>query len=606
MATVTKTYSLKVETQDKEVDELNKKLQKTEDDIGSIEAAGDKMTGGLVSGFKGAVKGVKSMVMGLKTMKGAIIATGIGALVVLVGSLTAAFTSSEEGQNKLAKAMGMLGAVVAVFTDKLAALGRGLINLFTEPVETIKNLGKSIKEFVMDKVNQAIESFGLLGSALKKLFSGDFKGALKDAGNGIVGLNKALNPAVMLTDALVKGTKELVKEMNEEAKAAGRIADQRALADKVERQLIIDRAKANRDRADLLNKAVDKENFTLQERIKFLEEAGKKEDEITQKEIDAANLRLQAKIAENALGDSTKEDLDEEVNLRAKLINLEQAKLAKAKEVTSQIIGLKNEEAAAQKAIDDKAAADKLEREKAEEERQAAIDAKQKELEQIKKDEEAITYEQKVLLAQERALAELDALNATEEQKAATILYWNGKVLDAQKKDAKEREKIEKIEKDAKLNMAKATFTGIANLLGENSKAGKAAAAAASLINTFQGITAELATKTATPFEFGIKLANIATTAAIGFKSVKDILATNPDSASGGGAAASPVSSGGSAPPAPPAPPAFNIVGTSGTDQLADVISAQNQQPVQAFVVSNDVSTAQELDRNIIEGASIG
>jgi len=395
-------------------------------------------------------------------------------------------------------------------------------------------------------------------------------------------------------------------QMNEEAKAAGRIADQRALADKVERQLIIDRAKANRDRADLLNKAVDKENFTLQERIKFLEEAGKKEDEITQKEIDAANLRLQAKIAENALGDSTKEDLDEEANLRAKLINLEQAKLAKAKEVTSQIIGLKNEEAAAQKAIDDKAAADKLEREKAEEDRQAAIDAKQKELEQIKKDEEAITYEQKVLLAQERALAELDALNATEEQKAATILYWNGKVLDAQKKDAKEREKIEKIEKDAKLNMAKATFTGIANLLGENSKAGKAAAAAASLINTFQGITAELATKTATPFEFGIKLANIATTAAIGFKSVKDILATNPDSASGGGAAASPVSSGGSAPPAPPAPPAFNIVGTSGTDQLADVISAQNQQPVQAFVVSNDVSTAQELDRNIIEGASIG
>lgn len=606
MATVTKTYSLKVETQDKEVDELNKKLQQTEDDIGGIEAAGDKMTGGLVSGFKGAVKGVKSMVMGLKTMRGAIIATGIGALVVLVSSLTAAFTSSEEGQNSLAKAMGVLGAVVGVFTDKLAALGRGLINLFTDPVETIKNLGTSIKEFVMDKVNQAVESFGLLGSALKKLFTGDFKGALKDAGDGISGLNKALNPAVIITDALVKGTKELVKEMKEEAKIAGQIADQRALADKVERQLIIDRAKANRDRADLLNKAVDKENFTLQQRIKFLEDAGKLEDEITQKEIDAANLRLQAKIAENALGDSTKADLDEEATLRANLINLETAKLTKAKEVTSQIIGLKNEEAAAQKAIDDQAVADKLERDKAEEERQAAIDAKQKELEQIKKDEEAITYEQKTLLAQERALAELDALNATEEQKAATILYWNGKVLEAQKKDAKEREKIEKIEKDAKLNMAKSTFTGIANLLGENSKAGKAAAAAASLINTFQGITAELATKTVTPFEFGIKLANIATTAAIGFKSVKDILATNPDSASGGGAAASPVSGGGSTPAAPPAPPAFNIVGTSGTDQLADVISGQNQQPVQAFVVSNDVSTAQELDRNIIEGASIG
>ena len=53
-------------------------------------------------------------------------------------------------------------------------------------------------------------------------------------------------------------------------------------------------------------------------------------------------------------------------------------------------------------------------------------------------------------------------------------------------------------------------------------------------------------------------------------------------------------------------PPAFNIVGASGTNQLADAIGGQTQEPVKAFVVSSDVSTAQELDRNIIEGASIG
>ena len=59
--------------------------------------------------------------------------------------------------------------------------------------------------------------------------------------------------------------------------------------------------------------------------------------------------------------------------------------------------------------------------------------------------------------------------------------------------------------------------------------------------------------------------------------------------------------------PAPPSiPPAFNIVGASDTNQLAEAIGGQAQQPVKAFVVSNDVSTAQELDRNIVEGASIG
>ena len=58
--------------------------------------------------------------------------------------------------------------------------------------------------------------------------------------------------------------------------------------------------------------------------------------------------------------------------------------------------------------------------------------------------------------------------------------------------------------------------------------------------------------------------------------------------------------------PTAPQTPAFNIVGQSTTDQLADVIAGQTGQPLRAFVVSNDISTAQELDRNIIQGASIG
>jgi hypothetical protein len=48
------------------------------------------------------------------------------------------------------------------------------------------------------------------------------------------------------------------------------------------------------------------------------------------------------------------------------------------------------------------------------------------------------------------------------------------------------------------------------------------------------------------------------------------------------------------------------VVGTSGTNQLADAIGGQSQQPIQAFVVSSQVTTAQELDRNIIDEASIG
>lgn len=51
--------------------------------------------------------------------------------------------------------------------------------------------------------------------------------------------------------------------------------------------------------------------------------------------------------------------------------------------------------------------------------------------------------------------------------------------------------------------------------------------------------------------------------------------------------------------------PAFNVVGVSGTNQLANAIAGQQAKPQRAYVVANDVTTAQGLDRNIVEGASI-
>ena len=67
--------------------------------------------------------------------------------------------------------------------------------------------------------------------------------------------------------------------------------------------------------------------------------------------------------------------------------------------------------------------------------------------------------------------------------------------------------------------------------------------------------------------------------------------ATGGGSASGGGAST---------------PPSFNIVGATETSQLAQAVGSQTQQPVQAYVVANDVTTAQSLENNIVEGATIG
>ena len=64
------------------------------------------------------------------------------------------------------------------------------------------------------------------------------------------------------------------------------------------------------------------------------------------------------------------------------------------------------------------------------------------------------------------------------------------------------------------------------------------------------------------------------------------------------------ISGGGAIPSA--APPAFNVVGASDTNQLASAIGGQSQQPVKAYVVANDVTTSQSMDRNIVDDASLG
>ena len=106
----------------------------------------------------------------------------------------------------------------------------------------------------------------------------------------------------------------------------------------------------------------------------------------------------------------------EEEQLKARLIELETAKLTKAKEVTGQIIALKAEEAAGLKAIQDQADAEEALREqkiladqKLEDERIAKIIALT--------DFEILNARQKLQRDRDNALAELDLLNATEAEK---------------------------------------------------------------------------------------------------------------------------------------------------------------------------------------------
>lgn len=71
----------------------------------------------------------------------------------------------------------------------------------------------------------------------------------------------------------------------------------------------------------------------------------------------------------------------------------------------------------------------------------------------------------------------------------------------------------------------------------------------------------------------------------------------------GGGGGSAP--SIGSVPNASAASPTFNVVGDTGVNQLAQSLGNQNGQPIETFVVAGNVTTAQSLERNKIENASL-
>jgi hypothetical protein len=159
---------------------------------------------------------------------------------------------------------------------------------------------------------------------------------------------------------------------------------------------------------------------------------------------------------------------------------------------------------------------------------------------------------------------------------------------------------LAQLTRDQKIEAAQAvsnTFAQLANLLGEQTAAGKAAAIAAATIETFLSAQKAYSATVGIPF-VGPVLApiNAGIAIAAGIKNIKAITSVKTPNGGGGGGNIPTAPSGGGGVTAPN----FNIVGNSGINQLAEL----GGQPIQAYVVSGEVTSAQALDRNRIQNAS--
>jgi len=600
---VTKTINLEVNTKDakkslkgleKGVDDVNKEVKETSKSTQQMGGTLDKVTGGAVSKFNSFKGALTSVTTGFKSLKVAIIATGIGALLIAVTALGQAFTRSEEGQNKFAKILGVIGSVTGNLLDLLADLGESIISVFENPQQAIKDFANLIKQNITNRFDGLLNLIPQIGKAINLLFKGEFSEAGKVAADAVGKVVLGVDSITDSIDGAIESVKDFGKEVAADANAAAKIADQRANAEKQARKLIVERAQAEQDIARLREKAVNKEKFTAEERIAFLEEAGKISEDLAAKETEVAKLRLEAKLTENSLTKSNKDDLNEAAQLEASVIQLETQRLNLQKRLSTELLTARRE-AAAQAKKDAK-------------EEPVVVDEKLKKIQEIQKaykqkqeDADAETELQKIALEEERKLAELDRLKATEEQKAEVIAFYQNKIQDVKDKNAKQDEELGKLKTQQALGDARNTFNQIAQLAGKDSKVGKAMAIASATISGVQGVMNAYTTAQKSPITAAFPAYPTIQASLAGLVAAKNIAAIKSINPSGGGGGSIPTqSSGGGS-----TPPAFNVVGQSGETQLADAIGSQTQRPSRAYVVSNDVTTAQEMDRNIIEGASI-
>mgnify|MGYP003626280062 CR=1 FL=1 len=169
--------------------------------------------------------------------------------------------------------------------------------------------------------------------------------------------------------------------------------------------------------------------------------------------------------------------------------------------------------------------------------------------------------------------------------------------------DAAQVEIDNKTRKAKEENLAKVgnALSSFSELAGKETAAGKALAIASTLIQTYQSAQSSYASLAGIPVvgpALGVAAAGAAVFA--GMKQIQNIKKTKVPNGGGGASAG-----GGGSVGAAPTPPSFNVVGASETSALGDAVAGQANEPVQAYVVSNDVTTAQSLQNNIVDGATI-
>ena len=317
-----------------QLDQYNKTITKNIDATGKQKANIDNY-GSALSGLGGPMGSFVSGMGSMTKAALAFIATPIGAIiaaiVIALKALMSYFKGSEEGQNKLAKAMRAFGVVVGNLKDLLANLGELIMD------QTVVWAAQFTKFFA--KIG--------LGAAQVKGWFKDNTAAIKEQTAELAAAEKVLEDrqkqSAATAQELKDGIKNIIGETKREIEIAKQLADRQAALNVLERTFLVERAKLEASIANLRANAADKEKYTAEERVKFLQEAIDKESQILDTNQKIVNEKFQLKKIQNSLSDSTTEDLMEQAVLEADMFNVQTENDKKRMALTAQLVTAQRE-----------------------------------------------------------------------------------------------------------------------------------------------------------------------------------------------------------------------------------------------------------------------
>lgn len=408
-------------------------------------------------------------------------ATGIGLITAAVAGLTRAFGQNQKVMNVVSGITNSFGIVVSDLvnfivdgTEKFIAFAKAA---FQDPQAAIEQVGQKIKENLTERFESAIETAGLLGDAVKKLFSGDFQGALetaqaagKEFTDVLTGVDGSFEK---VTTSVSNYGKEVIKQANNQTA----LTNSAKLAEAQNKRLI-----EQYDRqAEQLRQIRDDENLTFEQRVAANEKLGQVLNE--QEKAMVQNADIAVRLAQEQL------NLNDTIDNRVALTDA----LAEKEGILAQIEGFRSEQLTNRVQLEREANEQREAERQAELERVQSFEDAKQELENaaaLRKAETDLEREElRIENEFEKHLADLERMNLNEQERTELLLLLQQQRDDAlavvdttrnkQRKETRTKEMNEELAQreafaSARIGIAQSISNGLKSVFGEESALAKA------------------------------------------------------------------------------------------------------------------------------------